>query len=71
MYLLLSEKKFMTEMNWIAQLQNENGFFFIIITDMNDQLIRKLDENGMWELILEKESTPLESNKGNLLKRTA
>jgi hypothetical protein len=66
---ILNAKTFMTEMNWVASLIEDNGFFFAEVKDTNQNLIRKMSEFDLWEVF----ETPAneQSQTGNLLKRTA
>lgn len=65
----LNAKSFMTDMNWVAVLIDDNGFFYAEVKDQTENVIRKISEFDLWEVFEVSSSTP--SQKGNLLKRTA
>lgn len=65
----LNAKAFMTDMNWVAVLIDDNGFFYAEVKDKSENVIRKISEFDLWEVFEVSSSTP--SPKGNLLKRTA
>jgi len=65
----LNAKHFMTDMKWIAVLIDDNGFYYAEVKDQEENVIRKIAEFDLWEVF----ETPAVENsqKGNLLKRTA
>lgn len=65
----LNAKIFMTDMNWVAVLIDDNGFYYAEVKDQRDNVIRKIAEFDLWEVF----ATPAteHTQKGNLLKRTA
>lgn len=66
----LQEKSFMTEMNWQAELSIEGEYFYLLVKDQTDQLIKKISEYDLWELI-DTSSSMAEPKKGNLLNKSA
>lgn len=65
----LNAKSFMTDMKWIAVLIDDDGFYYAEVRDQTENVIRKISEFDLWE-VFETLSTE-NSQKGNLLKRTA
>ncbi|AZZ35787.1 hypothetical protein CIK05_02875 [Bdellovibrio sp. qaytius] len=65
----LNAKQFMTDMSWVAVLIDDNGFFYAEVKDQSENVIRKIAEFDLWEML--EASTSENSPKGNLLKRTA
>lgn len=66
---ILNAKTFMTDMNWVASLCEDNEFFFAEVKDSNQNIIRKMSEFDLWEVF--EVPTNLQPATGNLLKRTA
>jgi hypothetical protein len=65
----LNEKHFMLDMKWVAELVDDNGFFYAEVKDPTGNCIRKISEFDLWEVF---ETSATDTNqKGNLLKRTA
>ena len=65
---LLNEKPFMKDMSWVATLVEENTYFFAEVKNLTGELIRRISESGLWEILDQVSSDP---HKGNLLKRVA
>lgn len=65
---LLNEKPFMRDMAWIATLIEENEYYFAEVKNLAGELIRRISEAGLWEVLDQTSSDP---HKGNLLKRVA
>ncbi len=71
---LLNEKKFMLEMKWQGFLIEENKYFYVEIKDEQNLLIRRMNEESLFEVLEEQlsaQDTSSEKSKGNLLKKTA
>ncbi|MES2802859.1 MAG: hypothetical protein V4654_10230 [Bdellovibrionota bacterium] len=65
----LNAKPFMADMKWVALLIDDNGFYYAEVKDQAENVIRKIAEFDLWEVF---ETPAIEnSQKGNLLKRTA
>lgn len=65
----LNAKTFMTDMKWVAVLIDDNGFFYAEVKDQEQNVIRKIAEFDLWDVF--DLPTAENSQKGNLLKRTA
>lgn len=66
---LLNAKPFMTDMKWVAVLIDDNGFYYAEVKDQQENVIRKIAEFDLWDVF--EAATTENSQKGNLLKRTA
>lgn len=66
---ILNAKHFMLDMKWTALLVDDNGFYYAEVVDQDQKQIRKISEFDLWELL--EPQTTTETQKGNLLKRTA
>ncbi len=66
--ILLKAKPFMTEMNWLVEIFNDNGLRYAWVKDQEGTTIRKIAEYDLWDVF---ETSPAEPNKGQLLKKTA
>ena len=65
----LNEKTFMTDMKWAAVLVDDDGFYYAEVKDQEENVIRKIAEFDLWDVF--DLPTAENSQKGNLLKRTA
>lgn len=67
----INAKQFMSDMNWKAKLIDENGFFYAIVEDNQQNVIRKIGEFDLWDALDVSYLQDSDTSKGNLLKRTA
>lgn len=65
---ILNQKSFMLEMKWIAHEVCENDFYFADVKSADGTVIRRMSEFDLWEMF---EDQTAETNKGQLLKKTA
>ncbi|MBC7421738.1 MAG: hypothetical protein H7328_13495 [Bdellovibrio sp.] len=65
---ILKEKAFIKEMNWQVMPVIEDGFRYAWVQDLQGASIRKISEWDLWEIF---DEPATESNKGQLLKKTA
>ncbi len=65
---ILKEKSFVKDMSWQVSKFEENGFRYAWVTDLAGASIRKISERDLWAVF---EEPSLETNKGQLLKKTA
>ena len=66
--LLLKEKSFMKDMNWLVEIFEDSGFRYAWVKDQSGATIRRIAEYDLWEMF---DSTQQIPNKGQLLKKTA
>ena len=66
--LLLKEKQFMKDMNWLVEIFEDNGLRYAWVKDQVGITIRKIAEYDLWEMFDSSQQVP---NKGQLLKKTA
>ncbi len=66
--LLLKEKQFIKDMNWLVEIFEENGFRYAWVKDQAGSSIRRIAEYDLWEMF---DSTQQIPNKGQLLKKIA
>jgi len=67
----INAKHFMKDMHWVANLLEENGYFFAVVKDQSEVTIRKISEYDLWDALDVSYLTEIETSKGNLLRRTA
>jgi hypothetical protein len=65
---ILNQKPFMLEMKWLAHEVCENDFYFADVKSADGTVIRRMSEFDLWEMF---EETPVDTNKGQLLKKSA
>ena len=66
--LLLKEKQFMKDMNWLVEIIEDNGLRYAWVKDQAGTTIRRIAEYDLWEMFDSSQQVP---NKGQLLKKTA
>jgi len=67
----INAKQFMSDMSWKAKLIDEDGFFYAIVEDSQQNIIRKIGEFDLWDALDASYLQDSDTSKGNLLKRTA
>ncbi len=65
---ILNQKPFMLEMKWLAHEVCENDFYFADVISADGIVIRRMSEFDLWEMF---EEQPVDTNKGQLLKKSA
>jgi hypothetical protein len=65
----LNQKQFMTEMNWTAKKIVKDEIKFAEVRNQLNEIIRCISEFDLWDVF--SDESPVEKNKGRLLKAVA